>query len=128
MNWFLTNLAFAIAGDGPIGLILAPTRELSQQIYVEAKKFCKVFGISVVCIYGGGSKWEQSKDLEQGAEIVVATPGKKNIFGFAYKAVISFVTKGRMIDMVKIKATSLQRVTFLVLDEADRMFDMGFGT
>lgn len=62
-------------GDGPIGLILAPTRELSQQIYTEAKKFCKVFGISVVCCYGGGSKWEQSKDLEQGTEIVVATPG-----------------------------------------------------
>nr|CAH0113102.1 unnamed protein product [Daphnia galeata] len=94
-------------GDGPIGLILAPTRELSQQIYTEAKKFCKVFGISVVCCYGGGSKWEQSKDLEQGTEIVVATPG-------------------RMIDLVKIKATNLQRVTFLVLDEADRMFDMGF--
>ncbi|XP_057365499.1 ATP-dependent RNA helicase DDX42-like [Daphnia carinata] len=94
-------------GDGPIGVILAPTRELSQQIYTEAKKFCKVFGISVVCCYGGGSKWEQSKDLEQGAEIVVATPG-------------------RMIDLVKIKATNLQRVTFLVLDEADRMFDMGF--
>jgi len=94
-------------GDGPIGLILAPTRELSQQIYVETKKFCRAYGINVVCCYGGGSKWEQSKDLEQGAEIIVATPG-------------------RMIDMVKIKATNLQRVTFLVLDEADRMFDMGF--
>ena len=63
-------------GDGPIGLILAPTRELSQQIYIEAKKYCRAFGISVVCCYGGGSKWEQSKDLEQGAEIVVATPGE----------------------------------------------------
>lgn len=62
----------------------------------------------MVCCYGGGSKWEQSKDLEKGAEIVVATPG-------------------RMIDMVKIKATNLLRTTFLVLDEADRMFDMGFG-
>ena len=62
-------------GDGPIGLILAPTRELSQQIYVETKKFCRAYGINVVCCYGGGSKWEQSKDLEQGAEIIVATPG-----------------------------------------------------
>lgn len=62
----------------------------------------------MVCAYGGGSKWEQSKALEAGAEIVVGTPG-------------------RMIDMVKMKATSLSRVTFLVLDEADRMFDMGFG-
>ncbi|KAK7793459.1 hypothetical protein R5R35_011643 [Gryllus longicercus] len=94
-------------GDGPIGLILAPTRELSQQIYVEAKKFGKVYNIQVVCCYGGGSKWEQSKALEGGAEIVVATPG-------------------RMIDLVKMKATNLERVTFLVLDEADRMFDMGF--
>lgn len=66
-----------------------------------------VFGLQVVCAYGGGSKWEQSKALEAGAEIVVATPG-------------------RMIDMIKMKATNLQRVTFLVLDEADRMFDMGF--
>lgn len=94
-------------GEGPIGLILAPTRELSQQIYNEARKFGKVYNIQVVCAYGGGSKWEQSKALESGAEIVVATPG-------------------RMIDLVKIKATNLQRVTFLVLDEADRMFDMGF--
>ncbi|KAL1137792.1 hypothetical protein AAG570_009488 [Ranatra chinensis] len=93
--------------DGPIGLILAPTRELSQQIYNEAKRFGKVYNINVVCCYGGGSKWEQSKALEEGAEIVVATPG-------------------RMIDLVKMKATNLQRVTFLVLDEADRMFDMGF--
>ncbi|KAM7358311.1 ATP-dependent RNA helicase DDX42 [Cochliomyia hominivorax] len=94
-------------GDGPIGLILAPTRELSLQIYNEAKKFGKVYNINVVCCYGGGSKWEQSKALEQGAEIVVATPG-------------------RIIDMVKMKATNLRRVTFLVLDEADRMFHMGF--
>ncbi|XP_076053085.1 ATP-dependent RNA helicase DDX42 isoform X1 [Oratosquilla oratoria] len=93
--------------EGPIGLILAPTRELAQQIYSEAKKFGKVYNIQVVCAYGGGSKWEQSKALEAGAEIVVATPG-------------------RMIDMIKMKATNLQRVTFLVLDEADRMFDMGF--
>ncbi|CAH2244580.1 jg11695 [Pararge aegeria aegeria] len=95
-------------GDGPIGLILAPTRELAQQIYMEAKKFGKVYNIRCVCCYGGGSKWEQTKALEGGAEIVVGTPG-------------------RVIDLVKCKATDLQRVTYLVLDEADRMFDMGFG-
>ena len=95
-------------GDGPIGLILAPTRELSIQIYNEARKFGKVYNLSVVCAYGGGSKWEQSKAFQAGAEIVVATPG-------------------RMIDFIKMKATNLQRVTFLVLDEADRMFNMGFG-
>merc|ERR1711971_916836 len=60
-----------------------------------------------VCAYGGGSKWEQSKGFEAGAEIAIATPG-------------------RMIDMIKMKVTNLQRVTYLVLDEADRMFDMGF--
>jgi len=95
------------AGEGPIGLILAPTRELSQQIYTEAKRFAKVYNIAVVCVYGGGNKWEQSNDLQAGAEIVVATPG-------------------RMIDMIKMKATNLTRVTCLILDEADRMFDMGF--
>lgn len=94
--------------DGPIALILAPTRELSLQIYNEAKKFGKIYNMNVVCCYGGGSKWEQSKALEQGAEIIVATPG-------------------RMIDMVKMKATNLQRVTYLVLDEADKMLNMGFG-
>lgn len=94
--------------EGPIGLILAPTRELAQQIYMEAKRFGKAYNIRCVCCYGGGSRWEQSKALEGGgAEIVVATPG-------------------RMIDLVKAKATNLQRVTYLVLDEADRMFDMGF--
>lgn len=67
-----------------------------------------MYNINVVCAYGGGSKWEQSKALEEGAEIVVATPG-------------------RVIDLVKMKATNLERVTMLVLDEADRMFDMGFG-
>ena len=61
----------------------------------------------MVCAYGGGSKWEQSKTFERGAEIAIATPG-------------------RMIDMIKMKVTNLERVTFLVLDEADRMFDMGF--
>lgn len=94
-------------GDGPIGLILAPTRELSQQIYTEAKRFGKVFNIKVVCAYGGGSMWEQTKACQEGAEIIVATPG-------------------RLIDLVKKKATNLRRVTFVVFDEADRMFDLGF--
>lgn len=96
-----------LKGEGPIGLILVPTRELAMQIYSEAKKFGKVFNLEMVCAYGGGSKWEQSKAFEAGAEITIATPG-------------------RMIDMIKMKVTNLQRVTYLVLDEADRMFDMGF--
>lgn len=48
-------------GEGPIALILAPTRELAIQIYNEAKRFAKVFDLRVVCAYGGGSKWEQSQ-------------------------------------------------------------------
>ncbi|CAO1308156.1 unnamed protein product [Diamesa serratosioi] len=94
-------------GDGPIVLILAPTRELSIQIYNEAKKFGKMYNISVVCSYGGGNKYLQSKELEDGAEIVVATPG-------------------RMIDHIKGKSTNLQRCTYLVIDEADKCFNMGF--
>lgn len=93
------------SGDGIIGLILAPTRELSIQIYNEAKKFSKAYNIEVVCCYGGGNKYEQSKALAAGAEICVATPG-------------------RMIDMIKMKATNLLRCTYLVLDEADKMFNM----
>ena len=96
-----------LRGDGPIGLVLVPTRELALQIYAEAKKFGRVHEVEVVCAYGGGSKWEQSKGFERGAEIAVATPG-------------------RMIDMIKMKVTNLERVTYLVLDEADRMFDLGF--
>jgi len=94
-------------GDGPIALICAPTRELCQQIFVEARRFGKVYNIHVVAVFGGGNKYEQSKALQEGAEIVVATPG-------------------RLIDHVKAKSTNLQRVTYLVFDEADRMFDMGF--
>lgn len=94
-------------GDGPIGLVLVPTRELAIQVHGEAKKFSKTYNIATVCAYGGGSKYEQTRDLEAGAEIVVATPG-------------------RLIDLIKAGATNLRRVTYLVLDEADRFFDMGF--
>lgn len=64
-------------GDGPIGVIVVPTRELAIQVYQEAKKFCKPFNINVICAYGGGSKYEQSLELkDQGAELVVCTPVK----------------------------------------------------
>ncbi|XP_071494423.1 ATP-dependent RNA helicase DDX42-like [Diadema antillarum] len=94
-------------GDGPIGLICAPTRELAQQIYLEVKKFGKAYNIHCVCAYGGGNMHEQQRACEEGPEVIVATPG-------------------RLIDLVKKKATNLRRVTYLVFDEADRMFDMGF--
>ncbi|KRZ11219.1 ATP-dependent RNA helicase DDX42 [Trichinella zimbabwensis] len=93
--------------EGPICLIVVPTRELAIQVYNEAKKYGKYFDIRVICAYGGGSKWEQSKALAEGAEVVVCTPG-------------------RIIDLVKAKATNFERVTYFVLDEADRMFDLGF--
>uniref|UniRef100_A0A7N6A6E6 ATP-dependent RNA helicase DDX42 n=1 Tax=Anabas testudineus TaxID=64144 RepID=A0A7N6A6E6_ANATE len=96
------------AGEGPIAVIVCPTRELCQQIHAECKRFGKAYSLRSVAVYGGGSMWEQAKALQEGAEIVVCTPG-------------------RLIDHVKKKATSLQRVTYLVYDEADRMFDMGFG-
>jgi superfamily II DNA/RNA helicase len=94
-------------GDGPIGLILCPTRELAGQIYSEAKHFGKLYNIRVCAIYGGAGKWEMQKALKESPEIVVATPG-------------------RLLEMLRMKATNLQRVTMVVLDEADRMFEMGF--
>ncbi|KAL0371551.1 UNVERIFIED_CONTAM: DEAD-box ATP-dependent RNA helicase 24 [Sesamum angustifolium] len=81
--------------------------ELAHQIYLEAKKFAKAYGIRVSAVYGGMSKLEQFKELKAGCEIVVATPG-------------------RLIDMIKMKALTMLRATYLVLDEADRMFDLGF--
>lgn len=97
--------------DGPIALIMTPTRELAMQTYSECCKFTKSLGLSVVCAYGGAPIKDQIADLKRGAEIVICTPG-------------------RMIDLLLAnsgKVTNLRRVTYLVLDEADRMFDMGFG-
>ncbi|KHN25107.1 DEAD-box ATP-dependent RNA helicase 20 [Glycine soja] len=94
-------------GDGPIVLVLAPTRELAVQIQQEATKFGASSRIKSTCIYGGVPKGPQVRDLRKGVEIVIATPG-------------------RLIDMLESNHTNLQRVTYLVLDEADRMLDMGF--
>eukprot|EP00258_Populus_trichocarpa_P033195 XP_024449214.1 DEAD-box ATP-dependent RNA helicase 24 isoform X2 [Populus trichocarpa] len=93
--------------EGPIGVVCAPTRELAHQIYLETKKFSKSHGIRVSAVYGGMSKLDQFKELKAGCEIVIATPG-------------------RLIDMLKMKALNMARATYLVLDEADRMFDLGF--
>jgi ATP-dependent RNA helicase DDX5/DBP2 len=94
-------------GDGPIVLILAPTRELAVQIQVEISKFGKSSRIRNTCIYGGVPKGPQIRDLSRGVEVCIATPG-------------------RLIDMLEAGRTNLRRVTYLVLDEADRMLDMGF--
>ena len=94
--------------DGPIGIVLTPTRELAKQVYKYAKTFIECIGGKAVEVAGGNrGTWELTKDHKKGCEIVVSSPG-------------------RLIDMVKKKGTNLKRVTFLVLDEADRMLDMGF--
>ncbi|KAG4390766.1 hypothetical protein GLYMA_05G041000v4 [Glycine max] len=94
-------------GDGPIVLVLAPTRELAVQIQEEALKFGSRANKRSTCIYGGAPKGPQIRELKRGVEIVIATPG-------------------RLIDMLEAQHTNLKRVTYLVLDEADRMLDMGF--
>lgn len=97
-------------GDGPIAIILTPTRELCMQIGKDIRKFSKSLQLHAVCVYGGTGISEQIAELKRGAEIIVCTPG-------------------RMIDMLAAnsgRVTNLRRVTYIVLDEADRMFDMGF--
>ncbi|KAL4497332.1 hypothetical protein ABPG72_011267 [Tetrahymena utriculariae] len=97
-------------GDGPIGLILVPTRELATQIYLEAKPFLKSYKYEIVAVFGGTGIKGQLSELKRGCEIVVATPG-------------------RLIDVLTTsngKITNLKRVTMVVIDEADRMFDQGF--
>ena len=94
-------------GDGPIVLVLAPTRELAQQIQEVAQEFGRTSRIKNTCVFGGAPKGPQLRDLEHGCEIVIATPG-------------------RLIDFLEMGKTNLRRCTYLVLDEADRMLDMGF--
>ncbi|KAM7359284.1 ATP-dependent RNA helicase Rm62 isoform 2-T2 [Cochliomyia hominivorax] len=94
-------------GDGPIALVLAPTRELAQQIQQVATEFGSSSYVRNTCVFGGAPKGGQMRDLQRGCEIVIATPG-------------------RLIDFLAAGATNLKRCTYLVLDEADRMLDMGF--
>ena len=92
-------------GEGPIVLVLAPTRELAVQIKEECDKFGQSSDIKNTVVYGGVPKSRQIRDLNSGTEIVIATPG-------------------RLIDHLDQGNTNLKRVTYLVLDEADRMLDM----
>jgi ATP-dependent RNA helicase DeaD len=97
-----------IRRNGPIqALILVPTRELAVQVTNEINKFGKYTGIRTVAIYGGQSIGLQHNQLRRHAQIVVATPG-------------------RLIDHIKQESIDLNKVNFVVLDEADRMLDMGF--
>ena len=91
-------------GDGPIVLVLAPTRELAVQIKEECDKFGASSEIKNTVVYGGVPKGKQVRSLREGVEIVIATPG-------------------RLIDHLEAGNTNLARVTYLVLDEADRMLE-----
>jgi ATP-dependent RNA helicase DeaD len=94
--------------NGPIqALILVPTRELAVQVTTEINRFAKYTGLKTVSIYGGQSINLQHDQLRRGVQIVVATPG-------------------RLIDHVKHGSIQLENVKYVVLDEADRMLDMGF--
>merc|ERR1719433_98729 len=91
----------------PCGLVLAPTRELAAQIHVESCKFSFQTGIRACIIYGGADMREQRMELEKGCDILIATPG-------------------RLTDMIERGNISLELIQFFILDEADRMLDMGF--
>ncbi len=94
--------------EDPRALILAPTRELAIQIHKDAVKFCSDLGLRFALVYGGVDYDKQRELLQQGVDVIIATPG-------------------RLIDYVKQhKVVSLHACEVCVLDEADRMFDLGF--
>ncbi|VDK63522.1 unnamed protein product [Onchocerca ochengi] len=92
---------------GPYAIIMAPTRELAQQIEEETVKFGQLLGIRTVSVIGGASREEQGLKLRLGVEVVIATPG-------------------RLLDVLENRYLSLDQCTYVILDEADRMLDMGF--
>jgi ATP-dependent RNA helicase DeaD len=92
----------------PQALVVCPTRELCMQIVTEIELFKKFMpGMNVVAVYGGASIGMQIRDLKRGIQIVVATPG-------------------RLIDLIERKAINLEKIKYVVLDEADEMLNMGF--
>ncbi|KAJ7219190.1 P-loop containing nucleoside triphosphate hydrolase protein [Mycena pura] len=94
---------------GPYALILAPTRELAQQIESEARKFASPLGFKCVSIVGGRAVEEQQFNLREGAEIIIATPG-------------------RLKDVIERHVLVLSQCRYVVMDEADRMVHLGFET
>ncbi|XP_063068374.1 DEAD-box helicase 3 X-linked b isoform X2 [Engraulis encrasicolus] len=91
----------------PLALILAPTRELALQIYDEARKFAYRSRVRPCVVYGGADIGQQIRELERGCHLLVATPG-------------------RLVDMMERGKIGMDHCCYLVLDEADRMLDMGF--
>ncbi|HXV87575.1 MAG TPA: DEAD/DEAH box helicase [Nitrososphaeraceae archaeon] len=105
---FCLPLISKVKSKGPIqALIIVPTRELAIQVTSEIRKFSKYMGIRSLAIYGGQSINIQKEQLRRGIQVIVATPG-------------------RLIDHLKHGTIQLEDVNFVVLDEADRMLDMGF--
>ena len=103
----IQNLAQSDIRTVPRGLILVPTRELATQVKEELDPLCISKSLTVAAIYGGANIDEQIKNIQDGVDIVVATPG-------------------RMIDLLEREEIGLQSLEVVVLDEADRMADMGF--
>jgi ATP-dependent RNA helicase DDX23/PRP28 len=103
----LPPLGPANRNDGPYALVLAPTRELAQQIEVEAKKFANPLGFRTAVIVGGHSIEEQAFQMRDGVEIIIATPG-------------------RLVDCIERRVLVLSQCAYVIMDEADRMIDMGF--
>lgn len=91
----------------PCALVLAPTRELASQIHEESCKFAYETGVKCCIVYGGADMREQRMELEKGCDVLIATPG-------------------RLTDMHDRGNISLELIQFFILDEADRMLDMGF--
>eukprot|EP00494_Astrolonche_serrata_P024794 UN25054 len=96
-----------IVGDGPYALIMAPTRELAAQIEAEVSKFSKYMEIKSMTIVGGVNIHMQSALAAHGVECIIATPG-------------------RLLDSLQKRFLALNQCKYIVLDEADRMIDMGF--
>jgi ATP-dependent RNA helicase RhlB len=94
-------------GNSPQALIIAPTRELADQIYHEALRLGKFCGFRLLAVYGGIDYHKQMDTLQKGVDVLIGTPG-------------------RLIDYLKQHIYSLKKTRYLVIDEADRMFDMGF--
>lgn len=93
--------------DGPTVLVMAPTRELAMQIETEAQPYAEAAGLSSLAVFGGMGMKRQGEKLKEGVDILIATPG-------------------RLLGFVELGEVKLDNITYLVLDEADRMLDMGF--
>ena len=94
-------------GNSPQALIIAPTRELADQIYHEAERLGRFTGFRFLAVYGGIDYQKQMVNLQKGVDVLIGTPG-------------------RLIDYYKQHIYGLKKTRYLIIDEADRMFDMGF--